>query len=424
MPLSLTRRLWAFCARILNRPRDEPEPLALPAPAAFAPALDPADCLDIPIRVEGTDEETRQQVLNHGRFLARQDRWDDLAGDIRRAERDRAVTPGGMPRADLLALGARTDVVLAAEHALADGAPPDVSPLTEGIAALEEVLADNPGDYAVGLVVALAHVDLGWAWRGGGWDATVPRPNRERFRHHFDRARQILDPYCGIELSSPAIAAARCALLVADPDPRARITDDYEDLIDLDPRNHRHLRTLGTHLLPRWYGGYDRLDLEARRTAARTRDVWGAGGYAWVSFDAIATDEEACARVDVDFFVDGLRDIVAARPDQYMINVLTAYCAVTMQQRTGYDAGADYARSRIADCTDWLIRDHLTEVHPLIWANAVEGADASTRITSLRRFLARGQSDALNAICDHFADDILRGNRIRFTPQGPQLQQA
>ena len=29
--------------------------------------------------------------------------------------------------------------------------------------------------------------------------------------------------------------------------------------------------------------------------------------------------------------------------------------------------------------------------------------------------------DALQAICDSFAEDILRGHRVRFTDQGPEL---
>ena len=132
-------------------------------------------------------------------------------------------------------------------------------------------------------------------------------------------------------------------------------------------------------------------------------------------------DEEACARVDLDFFLDGIQDIVAARPDQPMINLLTAYCAVTLQQRLGYDSTADFARTRIGDCARWLIRDHLTEVHPLVWAHAAEGADVAARIASSNRFAARGRSDALQAISDSFAEDILRGNRVRFTAEGPKL---
>ena len=401
--------------------RGDRMPLGLPAPSHPSPDLNPEDCLDIPVRDQAQDQNVREGFLARGRFLARQERWQELSSELRAAEAARQVTPAGMPVADLLALGARSDVVLAAEHALIDGRPPQDAPLGAGVEALEALLQEYPGDYAVALVVALAHVDIGWAWRGAGWDATVPRANRAAFQRHFERAAIILSPYNGLELNSPALAAARCALLAADDDPHSRVADDYEDLIDLDPANHRHMRALGIQMLPRWFGSYDGLELEARRTAARTQDVWGAGAYAWVYLDALAMDETACAHVDLDFFVDGMHDIVAKRPDQSMINLLTAYCAVTLQQRQGFDSEADYARGRIADCARWLIREHLTEVHPLIWAGAVEGADTASRTTSLSRFAAQGRMDALQAICDSFAEDILRGHRVRFTDQGPEL---
>ncbi|WP_428928557.1 hypothetical protein [Marinibacterium sp. SX1] len=395
-------------------------PLGLPSPLTPSPDINPEKCLEIAIREQSTDQELRDRYVARGRFLARQEQWELLTSEIADAEAARATTPSGMPRADLLALGARSDVVLAAEHALMDGRPSRDAPLRAGILELEEVLKDNP-TYPVALVVALAHIDLGWAWRGTGWDATVPRANRSAFHHHFERAEEILQSHCALELDSPALAAARCALLAGDDDPRGRIADDYEDLIDLDPRNHRHMRALGIHLLPRWFGSYAQLELEARRTAARTRDIWGNAAYAWVQFDALAIDEEACAGVDLDFFIDGLHDIVAARPDQPMINMLTAYCSITLQQRLGFDSTADFTRTRISECARWLIRDHLTEVHPMIWAHAAEGADTAARVTSNSRFMLRGRTDALQAICDNFAEDILRGNRVRFTPKGPEL---
>ena len=87
---------------------------------------------------------------------------------------------------------------------------------------------------------------------------------------------------------------------------------------------------MGAHLLPRWHGCYDRVELEARRCASRTQALWGNGGYTWVQFDAILIDNEACARVDVLLFIDGLRVIVTCCPDQSMVNLLCTYCSVAL----------------------------------------------------------------------------------------------
>ncbi|WP_425045773.1 hypothetical protein [Primorskyibacter sp. S87] len=396
--------------------------LALPAPAPDPSRPRPEDHLSIPIVEFTKDDRICRTHQDRGQFLARQDRWRELADEIRAADIARSKTPGGMPVAELLAYGARADVVHAVEHALIDGRPSKDAPLIDGIMGLEAVRAEYRGDAYISLIVALAHIDIAWAWRGTGWDTIVPKFNRGRCAAHFDRAKALLAPYSGDEMDSPLVGAACCALLTSRSDPAHRIANDYERLIDLDPHNHRHMRAFGNHMLPRWFGSYQDLELEARRTAARTQDIWGNGAYTWVCFDAIAMDEDACARIDVDFFVDGLKDIAKRRPEQEMINLLAAYCAVALRNGLGMSQDADLPRMQIAECADWLIRDHLTELHPMIWAHAADGFDNNTRITSPSRFAARGRADALQVIADLFHDEITRGRRVTFTANGPQVE--
>ena len=270
--------------------------------------------LHIPVRDMTDDDDECARLRGIGQFLARQDRWCDLAGKIRIAERARSKTSGGMPVTDLLAFGARHDVVAAAEHAIGEGVPAGSPALLSGIGGLEAVLTEHHSDPAIALIVASAHIDIGWAWRGSHPDQDIPKHKKASFGAHFDRASKILNSFNGVELDSPALAAAQCALLPGLRDPSARIADDYEDLIDLDPHNERYMRAMGNHLLPRWFGDYNQLELEARRTASRTQDVWGDAGYTWVLFDAAANDEGACAALDPEFFVDGLKDILTASP--------------------------------------------------------------------------------------------------------------
>ena len=419
-------RLPAFLTRLRNRSarRGDGRLLVLPAPEKPAPHLRPEKFLSIPVRDESRDDRACREAQARGQFLARQDRWEDLSAELRAADSARAATPGGMPVAELLAYGARADVVQAAEHALMDGRPATDTPIMAGISGLEEVLRDSDGDPFIAALVALAHVDLAWAWRGTGWDMIVPRLNRDRCMAHFDRANEIMQAHCADVDDSALIAGAFCALLPGQRDPGARVADVYERLIDLDPGNHRHMRALGNHLLPRWFGSHGELELEARRTAARTQAIWGHGGYTWVCFDAIAIDEGACAQVDVDFFLDGLRDIVAARPQQEMINLLAAYCSVALRNGMGLSSEADLPRAQIAEAARWLIRDHLTELHPMIWAHAADGFDNNTRVTSPSRFAARGRADGLQAVADQFRDDIARGLRVTFTADGPHLHEV
>lgn len=366
-----------------------------------------------------TEDTLRDRHIRQAQALVRQERWAELTQTIKDADMRREMTPGAMPVADLMAYGARADVVAAAEHALMDGKPAKGAPLLAGIEALEHVLAENKGDHIIGSIVAQAHMDIGWAWRGNGWDADLPELNANAFVAHFDRATDIISEF-NIQIHQSALlAGTACALLGGTAPGRLPVSDRYEKLIDLNPANPRVMRAMGNHLLPRWYGSYEELELEARRTASRTTDTWGAGAYTWVYFDAIFNDEGACANLDLPFFIEGLHDILERRPDPYTANLLAAYCANAIGQAISGNDDVDQIRSQIADCAHWIVRRHLTELHPMIWAHAARGFDNNLRIRSATRFAEAGREDAVRIITKLFQREIAAGKRIVFTDTGP-----
>ena len=375
--------------------------------------------LSIPCPDPTREERVRDAHQNRALRLVRQEDWDKLITLITTADRDRTLTPGGMCVAELMAFGARADVVLAIEHALLDRVPEADAPMMRGIEALEFVLADYPTNYVIGCIVAQAHIDIAWSWRGIGWDVEIAPRNREAFEAHFARARDIIASFEGVPACSALLASTACALLRGENYSTESVADRYESLIDLNPKNVAPFRALGTHMLPRWYGSYAALELEARRTAIRTEHEWGAGGYAWVMFDAISVDDEACARLDLQFFIEGLRDIVSRRPAPHTINLLAAYCGNTMGQAYSGNDAADHIRAQIAACADWIVREHLTELHPMIWAHAAQGFVNNLRVSSASRFAAAGQDDALRIIAALFKREIADGKRIVFTDEGP-----
>ena len=403
-------------------PTSKPRTNAAPVPTATAkPARSrstPPLHLNIPCPDPTLEDRTRDAHQNRALHLVRQEDWGVLSELIRAADDTAAMTPGGMPVAELMAFGARADVVMAVEHALLDRTPPRDAPILRGIEALEFVLAEHSDDYVISCIVAQAHMDMAWAWRGIGWDVEIAPRNREAFDAHFSRARDIICQFKGIPKNSALLASTECALLRGQNASAQSVADRYEALIDLNPNNTGPLRALGTHMLPRWYGSHAGLELEARRTAIRTREIWGAGGYTWVMFDAISVDDEACARLDLPFFVEGLRDILARRPDPHTVNLLAAYCANTMGQACSGNDAADHIRAQIAGCANWIVREHLTELHPMIWAHAAQGFANNLRVASAQRFAAAGYDDALRIITDLFRREIAEGKRITFTDQG------
>lgn len=398
-----------------QRAEDRGEAAADPLDEALAHRLERQ--LILPIAHESEEETSRAAVQDYGQFLARQDRWDELAEMVRDVDLRRETTPSAMSHAELLCYGARADVVQAAIDAVRDG----IKPSLDGIEALEQVLLDAPDDYALAVIVAMAHIEIAWAWRGTGWAHEIPERNLRLFDAHFERAATILDLFAGRAGEAPLLAAARCALMAGRPQSKQRLADEYEALIALNPLNPRPMRAMGTQLLPRWHGSYDMLELEARRTAALTADHWGEGGYAWVFMDALTVDPSAARILDLDFFVDGMRDILSTNPDQHNANMLAAFAAIRMDPTRTPERAPDVQRlmrATIFETLDWILAEYLCELHPMVWAEAALPPDYGAPLPMRKSFMRRGVLAARRAIARHFADELMSGTTIAFSPHG------
>ena len=104
--------------------------------------------LQIPVLVKTPDQIEGDKAREYGLYMARQDRWEEQADQIKAHDKARLTTPSGVPLAELMAYGARSDVVRAAEHSLLHGKPAEDSDFFSGIEALESVLFDAPDCYA------------------------------------------------------------------------------------------------------------------------------------------------------------------------------------------------------------------------------------------------------------------------------------
>ncbi len=377
--------------------------------------------LKIPINASTPDQIESEKIRDHGQFLARQERWEDLEELIHTHDQNRATTATGTPLAELMLFGARSDVVRAAEHALLHGRPAEGADFFSGIEALEVLLEDYPNSYPMALVVAHMHIDIGWAWRGAAAKDDVRDVNRDAFQAHFDRASDILNRYCPKQYYSPALSAARCALLPGSAQPLNTLCTEFESLIQLDPLNPRHMRALGNYLLPRWYGDFAHLDLQAHRIAAQTHDIWGAGAYAWVWFDALLVDPSGLEMMEVDYFIDGVTDALQRSGDQHSANLMAAHLYRSWQHaRSQY--GADGLREDLPPALragfDMVVREHLREIHPLIWGHAEIGFENTSRVISKERLSAKGRDVALQAVAMPFMAGLQAGQTVHFSPDG------
>ncbi len=364
-----------------------------------------------------SDEEmARATHQDRGQKLARQDRWSDLADRIRYADKNRLSTPAGETASLLLAYGARSDVVSAAEDALHDG----VAPAKGGMEALEDVLFEEEDDYACALVVALAHLDNAWAWHCIHFD-TDPTESLARARNHLGRAEAILARYDGEALDAPSILAAQCALNATKENRGLLLTEDYSRLIKMDPDGHGHMRALGRHMIRLLPNHPNALEVAARQTASCTKEHWQSGGYTWVYFDALMAEPDAISLIDPEFFVEGMEHIIHRQSDQHIINQLAAFCAIAMAPKPEDDtAPRTHAqnRAKLHDCLDWLVTDHLQELHPLIWSQTLLAPAQVPSLPSRRALVVKGRQTALRIIAARFAAEIADGSSLAFSPQG------
>ncbi|WP_425070755.1 hypothetical protein [Sagittula sp. S175] len=371
--------------------------------------------VEIPVRDPSPDAEECARYTARGRFLARQEAWDELAEEMQAAESQGQLTTGLYPVAGCLAQGARADAVEAACAAGARGEPRAVQAV---LAAFETSLEDEDAVHrpALTYITAMAHVDMAHAWRGASATSKLSQQRRAAYAHHMKTAQAMADLFDPFETGSPLWAALRCAVLEADTQPAARLADDYEDLIELAPCVPATMKALGDAARPHRFGTWEVLDNEARRVAMQTRDIWGVGGYAWVYMGALERDLGAFRRLDAELFSEGLHDILDRFPTQDMANRLAAFTGVTV----GGPCDPGSARRRVADAFGWITQDHLRELHPAIWAHAPTPGRAVNNATS-DDILKRGRIRANSSLAEYYAPALEAGRRLVFTADGVRM---
>lgn len=370
--------------------------------------------IEIPLCDPSPAHAEAQALVRRGQHLARQDEWEVLGRELCAADQARVLTCGLQSRAALLAQGARSDVIEAG-RAAADRA--EAASARAILATLEMNMEDAPDCPAVAYTVAMAHLDMAGAWAGASSPSALSAPRRTAWDGHMQAAARLADRFDPFETGSPLWAEVRCRVLAIDPEPTQRLSDDFEDLIDLEPGNPDHLRAFGAALLPRAFGNREMLNRESRRMALITSDVWGMGGYAWVQMGAVEADPTALRWLDGELFAEGLHDILDRQPQQDMVNRLAAFCGLTASAV----AVPGTVQARISDCFNWIAQDHLHELHPAVWALAPAPRAEKSGEAVDDDLVKRGRTRAFSALAEHFAPLLDNGRRLVFTPEGLKM---
>ncbi len=380
--------------------------------------------ISIPIPEQSNDCDEKARLHKAAYHLVRQDRWDTLGELIRDHDRERKLTAGGTSTASVLSAGARKDLSDTIAMGLSPRSETGLTAATSGVEMLDQVLIDHSEDYGVALVVAQAHMDLGSVWRGQGWADEVPASDWKKFARHYRRAYSILEQFDPIENDSPALAAARCRTLAGMPDAAQRSIAYYEELIDLAPYYAKSYRQFGKSLLPRWYGTYELIEQQARKLAKETAEHWGDAAYALTYMDAAVEDKEALGFVDVAMFLKGLNDYLEAVPDQGNANRIAAYLSVSLVPKGPLVSGSKRAlqnRKTLIAAAPQFVRDHMREVHPIIWAEAAGAHDPDAPPAKAWRQRQTGLEEAFSSLSRAFEREILRGMHLFFKKDGVDI---
>ena len=233
----------------------------------------------------------------------------------------------------------------------------------DAIEALEMEFARNHTDPRLAAVLARAHDELAWARRGGDYADAVSRDGWKGFEEQLTRANQIVSDFDAAQEGSHLLASVTHTVALSsewNDDDRDRA---FQTCLDLNPRCWGSMAERAFHLLPRWGGDYEQLEVAARQAMSDTHQ-FGAAAYTAFYLGVINCDDGALFSCDADLFAEGLADMAAAEnSDQVLVNRLIETVIEIVTPRVGMFGGHDgeinARRADFAHVADKLFRDHL-----------------------------------------------------------------
>lgn len=336
------------------------------APAArFVGAAAPgrAWALDVKLLPAAPEAVGWEHIIARYARMAEEARWPQILFDLRRADQEREVAPGGKRLAELISLGARRQLATA----LRKGDDFIVESQMKQFATLQAL---NPRDYVTAHLLAQSHLDIGWSQRGEGASGELSKEDWQSFLKRTAEAEQVLEPFDPVEELSSLLAGTRYLLVRGLEEGDELCTDWYEDWSDIDPTNWTVHATHAPHLLPEWFGNPRLFDTAAREAMARTEGEMGAAAYAIFYRSVADTVGDAPSLMDPGLMVRGLLDFQMLSGCQYRANIVAGSLteiahALFLEGQTGTVA---FAKVKAALARQ--VETRLTEIHVPAWAGS------------------------------------------------------
>ncbi len=276
---------------------------------------------------------------------------------------------------------------------------------TTTFAKLAAAQAERPNDHVLAAVTARAATELARAIRGGGFIQETSNKALEAMAGYYGKAEAVLSAFDPVERRSPMLALVHHALCDGIPDADKHVRTSYDAWRGLDPTDLAIYSTHAFKLLPRWFGTYEEMEVTARQAASDTEADMGAAAYAALFGGVLAEDDGAVYHVDTEMLEDGIEDMVLAfGGNQAILNRIL---------------------STLADASATYYDDHpeVAAKQKELWA--LFERQVQTNLTALcRPAWDMRPADAKLAIASVFAIDLNAGRRVRFGPDGVQVESA
>lgn len=317
----------------------------------------------VPMVKNGEERDAYFAFAGEFEPLLEQPRWPELLQRLRDCEQSRSL----FPSLDRHYLAAMEGALGPLERAIEQGAPA----ANASLALYRSIHLTHPENHLAAALYARALCLVGWLYRGSGFVQETDPAHLEKFAELHDQAATVLAPFDAIEADSPILAMACYQLVKGLPDGGQQLSRRYDDWARLDPDCLNILDEHGFLLLPRWFGTYDEIEVEARRAAARCDATIGNGAYAVFWLAAVRCEVWLLSRIEIDMFCDGIRQLLNHASSQKLANGIACgvfHLSRAVTDMTGKSLHQDEGpRLRLRALLGEIYRDHICEIQQSEW---------------------------------------------------------
>ncbi|WP_299553578.1 hypothetical protein [uncultured Tateyamaria sp.] len=340
---------------------------------------------------------------DHVMALIAERKWRDVGHLIESHDQARAPLPSGN----------RLNRMLLAhlQHtALADG-PTQFNRTTDAnpVTPFTEAALAYPDSYGLACLAASMHLSVGWRERGHNFADFTGSGPMDKFTTHLESARACVAHLDATALNAQLVAEIQYQTMIGGDADAQELIGAVDQWGALDPTDLARFSRLGIHLLPRWYGDYGFMRETAQLIYAQTHSRYGAAGYAAFFLQALDTDEETLAYVDMTLVREGVLDLIQMAPDPDVLCNLICKRLYSIGCKSHSITGAEETdailskREEVKKTFHSLVRQGLGVVFPDIWTTLCSATD-------LRYLLA-----------ETFEGEIMRGCHVHLGAKGAKI---